>query len=157
MDYSMTMWQFDYPTHYFWDWWLMRKHFHRNLQYLNYRSYLYRSLLLYVITWKFGWTCAILGVPHWFLYVAHNIFIKVPSDDVGHCPPGSWWQMRLWRLTIREDCGKETKRKSDAALEWIAQQCETTQPQVVPRWMYASSRTMGWMYTMLWNHHVAED
>ena len=28
----------------------------------------------------------------------------------------------------REDCGKETKMESDAALEWIAQQCETTQP-----------------------------
>ena len=47
--------------------------------------------------------------------------------------------------------------KSDAALEWIAQQCETTQPQVVPRWMYASSRTMGWMYMMSWNHHLVED
>ena len=28
----------------------------------------------------------------------------------------------------REDCGKETKMGSDAALEWIAQQCETTYP-----------------------------
>ena len=28
----------------------------------------------------------------------------------------------------REDCGKETKSESDAALEWIAQQCETTNP-----------------------------
>ena len=28
----------------------------------------------------------------------------------------------------REDCGKETKMESDAALEWIAQQCETTYP-----------------------------
>ena len=57
---------------------------------------------------------------------------------------------------MREDCGKEAKRESDAALEWIAQQCETTQPQDVPRWMYARGRTMGWMYTMLWNHHLAE-
>ena len=28
----------------------------------------------------------------------------------------------------RGDCGKETKMESDAALEWIAQQCETTYP-----------------------------
>ena len=28
----------------------------------------------------------------------------------------------------RDDCGKETKMGSDAALEWIAQQCETTYP-----------------------------
>ena len=28
----------------------------------------------------------------------------------------------------RDDCGKETKMESDAALEWIAQQCETTYP-----------------------------
>ena len=28
----------------------------------------------------------------------------------------------------RDDCGKETKMESNAALEWIAQQCETTYP-----------------------------
>ena len=28
----------------------------------------------------------------------------------------------------RYDRGKETKMESDAALEWIAQQCETTYP-----------------------------
>ena len=28
----------------------------------------------------------------------------------------------------RDDCGKETKMESDAALEWIAQQRETTYP-----------------------------
>jgi len=58
---------------------------------------------------------------------------------------------------IREDCGKETKRESDAALDWIAQQCETTQPQDVPRWMYASSRTTGWMYAMIMEPPLAED
>ena len=27
-----------------------------------------------------------------------------------------------------DDCGKETKTESDTALEWIAQQCESTYP-----------------------------
>ena len=42
--------------------------------------------------------------------------LQLLGVHVGRCPPG--------------DCGKETKRESDAALEWIAQQCETTQPQM---------------------------
>ena len=29
-------------------------------------------------------------------------------------------------IMTRDDCGKEIKMESDAALEWIAQQCETT-------------------------------
>ena len=33
-----------------------------------------------MITWNFGWTCGILGVPHRFLYEARYVFIKVPSD-----------------------------------------------------------------------------
>ena len=31
-------------------------------------------------------------------------------------------------IMTRVDCGKETKMESDAALEWIAQQFETTYP-----------------------------
>jgi len=57
----------------------------------------------------------------------------------------------------REDCGKEAKIESDATFEWIVQQCKTTQPQDLPRRMYAGSRTMGLMYMMLWKHHLAED
>ena len=56
----------------------------------------------------------------------------------------------------REDCSKEAKMESDATLEWIVQ-CKTTQPQDLPRWMYAGSRTMWLMYMMLWKHHLAED
>ena len=35
---------------------------------------------------------------------------------------------QLVMFMTRYDCGKETKMESDAALEWIAQQCETTYP-----------------------------
>ena len=66
MAYSVTMLQFDYPTHYFWDWWLMKKHFHGNVWYLNNRSYLYRSFAIirdnmefWVDMWDFGCTTLI--------------------------------------------------------------------------------------------------
>ena len=66
MAYSMTIWQFDYPTQSFWDWWLMKKHFHGNVRYLKNRSYLYRpfaiirdNMEIWVDMWDFGWTTLI--------------------------------------------------------------------------------------------------
>ena len=45
-------------------------------------------------------------------------------------------QNKVVMFMTRDDCGKETKMESDAALEWIAQQCETTYPpRAKPRWM----------------------
>ena len=55
-------------------------------------------------------------------------------------------------IMTRDDCGKETKMESDSALEWIAQQCETTYPM-----SKTNRRTARWTYMKLWNRHLADD
>ena len=66
--------------------------------------------------------------------------LQMLGVHAGHCQPSrSRMTNQVVMIMTREDCGKETKRESDAALEWIAQQCETTYPpRAKPRWMYAS-------------------
>ena len=54
----------------------------------------------------------------------------------------------------RHDCGKETKMESDAALEWIAQQCETTYPHEKNTKVDVSkSLNHGVDVHKSWNHH----
>ena len=113
MAYSMTMWQFDYPTHYFWDWWLMRKHFHGNLRYLNYRSCLYRSFSIihrsfaiirdnmefWVNMWDFGCTTLIF-VTNIVADALSRLETKPSNESIAEDKNFVHWKALLWKRYV---------------------------------------------------------